>query len=192
MTAPMTMNRLIHAAVRRDLDRLDAALGQVSDGDRARAAELARAYANLRLELTHHHEGEDTHIWPMLERAGVSPELLRAMEAEHHAMADALAETSAAMTRFSDTASATDAAAARASVGRTRAVVDRHLAHEEDELEPALRPHLGTPEWKAVEKKLRAVSPGVGGRFFAWLTDGIPTTTGRSSARSSRPPWSRS
>jgi hemerythrin-like domain-containing protein len=173
MTAPMTMNRLIHAAVRRDLDRLDAALGRVADGDRGRAEELDRAYANLRLELTHHHEGEDTHIWPMLDRAGVSPELLRAMESEHHAMADALADTSAAMTRFSETGSATDAAAARSSVVRTREVVDQHLSHEEDELEPALQPHLESPEWKAVEKKLRAVSPGEGGRFFAWLTDGM-------------------
>jgi hypothetical protein len=55
MTEPMTMNRLIHAAVRRDLDRLSAALERLPDGDRARAADLERAYANLRRELTHHH-----------------------------------------------------------------------------------------------------------------------------------------
>jgi hemerythrin-like domain-containing protein len=174
MTAPpMTMNRLIHAAVRRDLDRLSVALGAVADGDRARAQQLDRAFANLRLELTRHHEGEDTHIFPMLTEAGIAPDLLAAMEAEHHAMANALAETSGAMTRFGETGSATDAAAARTCVVRAREIVEQHLSHEEDELEPQLQPLLETPEWKAVEKKLRAVSPGAAGRFFAWLTDGM-------------------
>lgn len=169
----MTMNRLIHAAVRRDLDRLAAALGRLADGDRGRAGELQRAFAHLRLELTHHHEGEDTHIWPMLAGAGVDAELLAAMQAEHHAMSEALADTDAAMSRLAASGSATDAAAARASVERTREVVEQHLAHEEDELEPQLRPHLETREWKAVEKKLSRQPPSIAGPFFAWVTDGM-------------------
>ena len=59
------------------------------------------------------------------------------------------------------------------SVVRTQEVVERHLRHEEDELEPQLAPHLESPEWKAVEKKLRSQPLGVVGRFFAWVTDGI-------------------
>ena len=175
MTVPtdLTMNRVIHGAVRRDLDRLSSALERLADGDRARAVDLQRAFAHLRLELTHHHEGEDTHIWPMLAGAGVDPDLLAAMESEHHAMAEALAGTDAALARLAGTGSAVDAAAARASVERTRDVVERHLVHEETELEPALRPHLGTPEWQAVEKKLSRQPPGVAGPFFAWVTDGM-------------------
>jgi hemerythrin-like domain-containing protein len=174
MTAPpMTMNRLIHAAVRRDLERLSAALGDMRDDDRSRAQALERVFANLRRELTHHHEGEDTHIWPMLATAGVDPELLDAMEGEHHAMADALAETAAAMERVARSGSAADAAAARASVVRTQAVVERHLTHEETELEPHLHRYEHTPEWKAVEKTLSRQPPGVAGPFFAWLTDGM-------------------
>jgi hemerythrin-like domain-containing protein len=169
----MTMNRVIHGAVRRDLDRLSAALDRVADGDRARAVELQRAFAHLRLELTHHHEGEDTYIWPMLAGAGVDADLLAAMESEHHAMAEALADTDAALTRLAGTGSAADAAAARSSVERTRGVVERHLAHEETELEPQLRPHLETPQWKAVEKKLSRQPPGIAGPFFAWVTDGM-------------------
>jgi hemerythrin-like domain-containing protein len=173
MTAPMTMNRVIHAAVHRDLDRLSAALTAFPAGDQARARDLERAYANLRRELTHHHEAEDTHIWPMLATVGVAPDLLGAMESEHHAMAEALAETGTAMTALARSGSAADATAARESVFRTRAVVDRHLDHEENELEPQMTPHLETPEWKAVEKKLRKQPPGVIGRYFAWLTDGM-------------------
>jgi hemerythrin-like domain-containing protein len=173
MTAPMTMNRLIHAAVRRDLERLSTALEHLPDGDRARAQELERAFANLRRELTHHHEGEDAHIWPMLASAGVDPDLLATMESEHHAMAAALASTDAAMSALARSGSTADAAAARASVVQTQVVVEQHFTHEETDLEPLLVPHLGSPEWKAVEKKLSRQSPGVAGRFFAWLTDGM-------------------
>jgi hemerythrin-like domain-containing protein len=173
MTSEMTMNRLIHVAVRRDLDRISTALGQVADGDRPRAQALERAYAHLREELTTHHEGEDAHIWPMLATFGVAPDLLAAMEAEHSAMAESLAETSTAMTAFAASGSAADAASARTSVEGTREVVERHLAHEENEVEPILRSREDTPEWKAVEKKLRSVSPVVAGQFFAWLTDGM-------------------
>jgi len=174
MTAPNnTMNRVIHAAVRRDLDRLAAALGELRDGDTTRAQALERAFANLRTELTHHHEGEDTYIFPMLGRIGVDQGLLDAMESEHHAMAEALAATSRAMETVARSGSAADATTAQASVVRTREVVERHLQHEEDELEPQLMPHVESAEWKAVEKKLSRQPPGIAGRFFAWLTDGM-------------------
>jgi hemerythrin-like domain-containing protein len=186
MTAPMTMNRLIHAAVRRDLERLSTALGSAPDGDRARAADLQRAYANLHRELTRHHEGEDNYLWPMMAKAGVSQELLGAMQEEHDAMSAALAETDTAMTTYAGSGSAADAAAARASVVRTQEVVERHLTHEETELEPELQPLLETPEWKAVEKELRKGGPSVAGNFFAWLTDGM-TASGRAFLRSTVP-----
>ena len=174
MTAPtMTMNRVIHAAVRRDLERLSTALDGLADGDRPRARALDRAYANLREELTRHHEGEDTHIWPMLSGVGVDKGLLDTMVSEHHGMADALEETSVAMDTLAATGSRVDADAARASLARTRDVVERHLQHEETELEPVLDQFMQSPEWKAVEKKLRSQPPGVAGRFFAWLTDGM-------------------
>ncbi|SDE60618.1 Hemerythrin HHE cation binding domain-containing protein [Blastococcus fimeti] len=173
MTEQMTMNRVIHAAVRRDLDRLTDALIRMQDGDRARAEALDRAYRNLQTELTHHHEGEDTHIWPMLASVGVDRGLLDAMESEHSAMAEALAETATAMATVARTGAGTDAAAARDSLLRTRDVVERHLRHEETELEPHLTPHMETPEWHAVEKKLRSQPLPVAGRFFAWITDGM-------------------
>ena len=167
------MNRVIHAAVRRDLNRLSTALGDLRDGDTARAQALERAYANLHTELTHHHEGEDSYVFPMLGRIGVDKGLLETMDSEHHAMAEALTETAGAMSKVARSGSAADAAAAQASVVRTREVVERHLQHEENELEPQLTPHVESPEWKAVEKKLRSQPLGVVGRFFAWLTDGM-------------------
>jgi hypothetical protein len=109
----------------------------------------------------------------MLATVGVDKGLLDAMESEHHAMAAALAETAVAMGAVAGSGSAGDAAAARESVLRTREVVERHFQHEEQELEPQLTPHLESAQWKAVEKKLSRQPPGVAGRFFAWLTDGM-------------------
>ena len=172
MTAP-TMNGLIHNAVRRDLARLAAALDPWRDGDRERGRQLERAFANLRRELTHHHEGEDAHVWPFLESTGVARDLLAEMEDEHAAMSAALADTAGALAALAGTGTEADAAAARSSVARTREVVGRHLDHEERELEPLLHGHEGTAEWKAVTGRLRHRSPGDAGSFFAWLTDGI-------------------
>ncbi len=173
MAETMTMNRVVHAAVRRDLERLDRALEAAQDGDTARAADLQRAYANLHAELKRHHEQEDLYVFPALTRLGVDTALLEDMDGEHQAMADALDTMATAMQRYADTAAAADAAAARASLGATRAVVERHLAHEEGELEPLMHPHAESEEWKAAEKALRTSPPTTTGRFFAWITDGM-------------------
>ena len=173
MAETMTMNRVIHAAVRRDLDRLSTALGTARDGDTTRARDLHRAYAHLRAQLKHHHEQEDRYVFPALRRLGIDTSLIEEMDGEHHAMSDALQTTASLMQRYADTGSADDAAAARTSVEDTRAVVERHLAHEEGELEPLMQPPLASAEWKQVEKALRKAAPTTTGRFFAWVTDGM-------------------
>jgi hypothetical protein len=96
------------------------------------------------------------------------------MEAEHAAMADALAEAGVAMTTYASTGSALDARAARDTLLRAHEVVERHLHHEETDLEPLLVPHLESPEWKAVEKRLRPTSLADSGRWMAWVQDGMP------------------
>jgi DUF438 domain-containing protein len=173
MDETMTMNRLIHQAVRRDLDRLTAALSSYGGTRPGRAKQLEHAYANLQRELTHHHESEDELIWPMLAGLGIDQQLLTTMESEHQDMSAALHETATAMTTFATSGSATDLGPARESLKRTRAVVTSHLDHEERDLEPLMMPHLESTEWKEVERKLRKQPPRVAGQFFAWLTDGM-------------------
>src|SRR3954454_9187772 len=131
MSAPMSMNRVIHGAVRRDLARLTEALDGAPDGDRTRAEELQRAFTNLHQQLTVHHEGEDEHVFPWMAAEGIDADLLHAMESEHEAMAAGLAESSRPMAAYGRSGSTTDAAAARASLLRTTEVVERHLTHEE-------------------------------------------------------------
>ena len=44
MTEHRTMNTIIHAAIRRDAARFDAALATLPDGSQQRAEELSRAW----------------------------------------------------------------------------------------------------------------------------------------------------
>jgi len=166
------MNKVIHAAVRRDLGRLDAALASVAEGDRARAADLRRAWEQLSSQLHHHHDQEEELIFPAVVEMGIDRALVDELAGEHGVMVRALDEIDAAMRTYSASATVADAAAASEAVRRGEAAVDRHLTHEENELEPALQPHLEGEQWKAIEKQLRKQSPSTAGWFFAWLEDG--------------------
>ena len=181
------MNKVIHQAVRRDLQRVHEALAALPEGDRERAAGIARAWDYLHSELKRHHEGEDAHVFPMLVGVGVDALLVQEMEAEHDAMAQALQSATGAVHQVSASATRSDADAAAAAVEQARVVTERHLDHEERELEPQLIPHFDSPEWKAAEKQLRKAPVGTAGRFFAWVQDGM-TPEGREYLAKTVPP----
>ena len=170
--ATMSMNTVIHRAFRRDLTRFVDALSAFRDGDTARATQLGTAWDNFYAQLTEHHEGEHAIAWPTMESIGVSKELLATFDAEHDRMAQALEDTRGAMTTYRSTATAADAAAARASMEHLQAVTVAHLDHEEQEIEPVYLQHADGPEIKAMGKQFAKVSPKQGGTFFAWVSDG--------------------
>ncbi len=166
------MNKAIHGAFRRDLDRFVGALTDFPAGNRDRAQQLATAWANFDDQLTHHHEGEHTIAWPHLEAVGVSPELLATMDAEHDTMADALSAADRAMQKLADNPSGDQAQMTLDAVQRLRSATVLHLDHEESEIESVYLQNRDHPEIKAMGKKFAKVSPARGGRFFAWMLDG--------------------
>ncbi|MFI5697608.1 hemerythrin domain-containing protein [Kribbella sp. NPDC051586] len=168
----MSMNKAIHAAVRRDLDRFLDALGRFPDGDRARAEQLAAAWQNFDEQLTRHHEGEHDTAWPALEKVGVSRDLLTQLDAEHDTMASALAKARTAMGKLEKSASAADATLAHAAMLELQRVTVVHLDHEEAEIEPVYLAKKDTPEMKAMGREFAKVGPVQGGTFFAWALDG--------------------
>jgi len=171
--AEMSMNKVIHGAVRRDLDRLVVALDHFSPGDRARAGELSKAWENFDDQLTYHHQGEHRIAWPALQSVGVSPVLLTELDAEHETMAAALVEARRGISSLARTGAAPEASAAREAVARLRQVTCAHLDHEETEIEGVYQAKRDTPEIKAMGKAFaRAGGPSRGGRFFAWVLDG--------------------
>jgi len=170
--ATMSMNKAIHAAVRRDLERFLGALTTFRDGDSERARQLGVAWQNFDAQLTDHHEGEHTVAWPHLERAGVSRELLDQMDAEHEMMAESLNRTRSAMAALQSSPGSGEAGNALSAMQHLRDVTIEHLDHEEGELERFYQDNVDHPEIKAMGREFAKVGPAKGGRFFAWVTDG--------------------
>ncbi|WP_445257830.1 hemerythrin domain-containing protein [Nocardioides aurantiacus] len=171
--AQLSMNKVIHAAVRRDLGRFEDALASLGPGDTARAADLARAWENFRFQLDHHHHAEHEVVWPALTAYGVDPALLAEMDSEHGLMAAALTEADAAVRGLVDDAGATARDRALASVRHLRAVTEPHLEHEERELEPVIQGDFAhSPEAKEMEAGLRAGGLVRAGVMMSWLADG--------------------
>ena len=166
------MNKIIHAAVRRDLVRTEQALRGLSDGDGERARQLQRAWQHLVKELTHHHEAEDSLAWPFLLSRGVDPELMAAMEAEHGAMKEALTQGSRAIDAVVADPTAACAREAADVLARSRTVVDAHLEHEERDVEPLLERYEDDPEWKAAAKGMRPARITDAADALAWMQDG--------------------
>ena len=174
-TPTMSMNKVIHGAIRRDLRRFTDALGTFRDGDRDRATALHRAWENFDQQLTHHHESEHEIGWPAMREIGFDSAKLDVFDEEHERMAAALAETRGVMERFASSASRTDADAAAAAMARLQEVTVTHLDHEEREVEPVFAEHAGSPVLKEMSKKFsRSLSPGAAGVYMAWLLDGAP------------------
>lgn len=166
------MNKVIHGAFRRDLDRFITALGSFRPGDQRRADELNTAWANFDDQLTHHHEGEHETAWPALQKVGVSPDLLATMDAEHETMAQALVDTRASMADLVRTPGREQADRARGAFEQLRAVTVAHLDHEEAEIEQVYLDNEDHPAIVEMHKAFSKVSPARGGRFLAWLLDG--------------------
>ena len=170
--AEMSMNKVIHGAVRRDLTRFVAALSSFPPGDVKRGNQLAAAWSNFDDQLTHHHTGEHEIAWPALTAVGASPSLLATMDAEHDLMAAAIVDVRTAVSALKRGASLDEVSTARAAFERLQAVTNAHLEHEESELEPLYFAKKDTPEIKAMGRAFGKVSPARGGRFFAWVSDG--------------------
>ena len=169
----MSMNRVIHAAVRRDLGRFERGLQDLAPGDTTRAAALARAWDNFHHQLDHHHHSEHEIVWPALTSYGVDPALLVTMDHEHATMAAALGEASAAMHALTPAADEPARDRALAAVRHLHDATVPHLEHEERELEPLLQGGFGaSPQAKEMEQALRAGGLPRAGVMMSWLADG--------------------
>jgi hypothetical protein len=170
--ATMSMNKVIHGAFRRDLDRFEGALTAFSPGDTARAEQLGVAWDNFDQQVTDHHQGEHEIAWPALEQVGVTRETIAQMDAEHGTLAEALGRTRTAMASLRTSPGAGEAEAALSAMRRLKDVTVTHLDHEEQEIEPVYLANEDSPAMKEMGRRFARVSPAKGGQFFAWLTDG--------------------
>jgi hypothetical protein len=172
MTAPISMNTLIHAAIRRDLARFLGATANFPDGADQRAAQLGAAWDYFSGELDYHHRGEHEIAWPALASVGVSEDVLAAMDAEHDRLAGALSAANTAFTELRSAPTVTNAQAAHAALEELRAVAEEHMRHEEAELEPVYADKHDSPELKAMGRKFSRRDPRGTGNFLVWVRNG--------------------
>jgi hemerythrin-like domain-containing protein len=171
--AEMSMNRVIHGAFRRDLDRFTEALSTLDGDGERRVEQVSAAWANFQDQLTRHHLGEHRIAWPTLRKVGISDGLLTQLDAEHERMAAALESADEAMRSLRGTLSAERVNAAEEAVAELRAATTEHLDHEDAELEPFFSEQEHTPEMKAMRRAFaREYSLPDSGTYFAWLQDG--------------------
>jgi hemerythrin-like domain-containing protein len=178
MTEHRTMNTIIHAAVRRDLDRFEGALQAFPAGSAERARELLVAWRNFHKQLDDHRESEETIFWPALREVGADESLVGDLGGEHEEMIGELAATDAVMGALAADPSDDSAQAALVALGRLRAAVESHFEHEERELEPFMASKVDTEPMKRAAKEVRrAHPPAEQGVFMAWLQDGADDDT---------------
>lgn len=167
-----TMNTIVHAAIRRDLRRFDAALASFPAGSRRRADELGRAWDFYEQELHHHHTYEEEYFWPALQQTGADLSVVAHLDDEHDDMRRALEQATASMARFRSEPGAQQAAAARAGVAHLGQVLLQHLDHEEADLEPISAAHQDSPPMKAALAKVKKAHLRSMGNLVLWLQDG--------------------
>ena len=173
MTKHLSLNTVIHAAVRRDVRRFQQALETFPVGSKERAAELQRAWENLDKQLYHHHHSEETIFWPALKELGADLSLVSDLDGEHQRLADAMTGVRTAMAPFAADPGADQLAAVRSAFAELSSVIENHFGHEERDLEPMLATATTTPQWKKAQRDIRrTMSPPEAGVYFAWLQDG--------------------
>lgn len=169
----LTMNTVIHAAVRRDIARFIDALEAFPVGSRPRAEQLDHAWRFLDAQLEHHHRGEEEIFWPALRKLGADEALVGDLNGEHDRMAQAMTLTRDAMAELAAEPSQTHVDKARAAFSTLTDSIETHFAHEERDLEPVMVELADTPEIKQASVEIRKTqSLPSAAVYLAWLLDG--------------------
>ena len=173
MAKHLTMNTVIHAAVRRDLRRFTAALATFPVGSKERATALSRAWQHLDGQLYHHHHSEETIFWPALREVGADESLVD--RPRRRARPDGRGDEGHQRGRWPSwwpiRARSRSSRPGRPS-SRWRQAVETHFAHEETDLEAFSASVSDTAPMKRAQDQVRKTqSPTQAGGYLAWLQD---------------------
>ncbi|MGW5276736.1 hemerythrin domain-containing protein [Streptomyces sp. NPDC004044] len=151
---------IVHRAFRREIRLLGEMIAVVAPGDVKRSAVLAGHFADVRIGLIHHHQGEDELLWPpMLTRVGLEREVVLRMEAQHERIVKTLATVDDLVTRWAPTADAETRDRLVAALEEHRTVLVEHLDDEEAHLLPLAEQFLTAKEWAALGEHFVVSTP---------------------------------
>jgi hemerythrin-like domain-containing protein len=174
MTAIDTsMNTNLHSAFKREIVRLRDGLRKCDLSDAKDTEGLARRYRFFSVTLHHHHQGEDTFLWPNV-RPKANPQeilVLDAMEAEHGALASVLG---AADEEFKNLSVNSDKDHIAARLDELGAVLSGHTQHEEREGVPIVQKYIEEDTFKSFIKFSRDSEDA--SLVLPWVSDGATPT----------------
>ena len=169
--ADTSMMRIVHAALRRDLERArNAVTGQPSPDARQRAA-IARHLTWMMCFLEAHHRSEDDGLYPVVRaRRPDAAAVLDTMADDHHAVVPAIAQVESAAVAI---AAGGDLAVLVGALDRLSDVLLPHLQREEQEVMPIVTACMTHGEWHAIEQQhnLDGKSKSELGMEGHWLID---------------------
>ncbi|MEU7824709.1 hemerythrin domain-containing protein [Catellatospora sp. NPDC049133] len=152
--------RLAHRAMRGDARRLADLAGRIGAGvvvcDRRRAAALADYVCRVCDGVHLHHDIEDRHLWPVIDRAAGAEVDLAELSDDHRALESLLDQVRAAVTAFAAAPSDRVAARRLAQVLEgLRDLLDEHIEEEERTVLPLVERYVSAADWRRVEAAAR-------------------------------------
>jgi len=143
--------RIVHAALRRDLARAQAALTEPPYPDRAQRAALSAHLRWLLGFLHKHHGAEDDYLYPMVRAANPgAATLLNDMAADHDAIQTAMAAAEQAVEHYARSADPREELAAE--LRTLSGVLLPHLRREEDDMMPVVSASITEQQWRNWEQ----------------------------------------
>ncbi len=171
--ADTNMMRIVHNALRRDLERAHTVLTREPLSDERQLAAISDHLAWMMTFLDAHHRSEDVGLYPLVrERDPGAAAVLDDMHRDHEVVAEAVSALERAVT--DDPAHRTPAAIV-AAVDDLRDVLLPHLEREEREVMPVVSQAITNAEWAAIEQEhnLDGKSMAQLGLEGHWLIDGV-------------------
>jgi hemerythrin-like domain-containing protein len=157
--ADTTMMRIVHDALRRDLERARTTLGEPWHGSPVQRRAIG-AHLRWMMGFLHaHHASEDEGLYPLVrERARDATDtdalgVLDRMACDHDAIAPAIAAVQTAATALTADPSHDAARGAVDALDALATVLLPHLRTEEDEAMPIASRLITAAEWQAIEKQ---------------------------------------
>jgi hemerythrin-like domain-containing protein len=166
----LTSILVIHRAIRQDLRRLAACLGQITapDAPRSRSHAIWRYTAALLAEIRIHHQNEDEILWPVIAATAGQAVDLAPLTDDRQAIRAAADRASQALASFR--AAPGTAAELYTSVSQLRDMLDEHIADEEQQILAAMRRYLPADAYRWCQQQMRRKAAPHRLRFTApWL-----------------------
>lgn len=173
-TGDLDVIRIMHTALRRDTARLERSTERQNAQDEMAHDALLLGWHEFSSSLQHHHQLEDTYIWPLIRtKRADSPDdlaVLDAMEQEHSQIDPAIEAIERA---FDKREAGMDELTER--IAEFVELLRAHLAHEERDALPLIRSNVTHREWAALSKaSVKTLSLGQISRLGPWVLDSAP------------------